>query len=106
MPLREVAQPEVRFGGVHALRGVNLTVEAGTVTGLIGPDGTGKLPGNAQDFFIGAGTVALAFYPDGVLAPGLRALPPVVGRPLGARHAPAPVGVEDRSGRLVRTRAA
>ena len=50
-------------GGVHALRGVNLTVEAGSVTGLIGPNGAGKLPGNAQDVFIGAGTVALAFYP-------------------------------------------
>jgi branched-chain amino acid transport system ATP-binding protein len=42
MPLLEVAQAEVRFGGVHALRGVNLTVEAGTVTGLIGPNGAGK----------------------------------------------------------------
>src|SRR5271169_6478541 len=42
MPLLEVAQAEVRFGGVHALRGVNLTVQAGTVTGLIGPNGAGK----------------------------------------------------------------
>jgi branched-chain amino acid transport system ATP-binding protein len=42
MPLLEVAEAEVRFGGVHALRGVNLTVEAGTVTGLIGPNGAGK----------------------------------------------------------------
>jgi branched-chain amino acid transport system ATP-binding protein len=42
MPLLEVAQAEVRFGGVHALRGVNITVEAGTVTGLIGPNGAGK----------------------------------------------------------------
>jgi branched-chain amino acid transport system ATP-binding protein len=42
MPLLEVAQAEVRFGGVHALRGVNLTVEAGSVTGLIGPNGAGK----------------------------------------------------------------
>jgi branched-chain amino acid transport system ATP-binding protein len=42
MPLLEVAQAEVRFGGVHALCGVNLTVDAGTVTGLIGPNGAGK----------------------------------------------------------------
>ena len=42
MPLLEVAKAEVRFGGVHTLRGVDLTVEAGTVTGLIGPNGAGK----------------------------------------------------------------
>ena len=42
MPLLQVAEAEVRFGGVHALRGVNLTVEAGSVTGLIGPNGAGK----------------------------------------------------------------
>src|SRR3984957_20663929 len=35
MPLLEVAQAEVRFGGVHALRGVNLTVEAGPLPRLI-----------------------------------------------------------------------
>jgi branched-chain amino acid transport system ATP-binding protein len=38
----EVAGAEVRFGGVVALRGVDLTVESGAVTGLIGPDGAGK----------------------------------------------------------------
>ncbi len=42
MALLQVAEAEVRFGGVHALRGVNLTVDAGTVTGLIGPNGAGK----------------------------------------------------------------
>jgi branched-subunit amino acid ABC-type transport system permease component len=34
---------------------------------LAGGLAVGFLPGNAQDVFIGAGTVALAFYPDGVL---------------------------------------
>ncbi|HUC37614.1 MAG TPA: ABC transporter ATP-binding protein [Acidimicrobiales bacterium] len=38
----EVANVEVRFGGVAALRGVDLTADAGTVTGLIGPNGAGK----------------------------------------------------------------
>ena len=42
MSLLQVAEAEVRFGGVHALRGVNLSVDPGAVTGLIGPNGAGK----------------------------------------------------------------
>ena len=42
MPLLQVAEAEVRFGGVHTLRGVNLAVDPGAVTGLIGPNGAGK----------------------------------------------------------------
>jgi len=38
----DVSGVEVRFGGVVALRGVDLTVEPDTVTGLIGPNGAGK----------------------------------------------------------------
>ena len=42
MALLEVSGVDVRFGGVHALRGVDLSVEDRSVTGLIGPNGAGK----------------------------------------------------------------
>jgi branched-chain amino acid transport system ATP-binding protein len=38
----QVEGVEVRFGGVQALRGVDLVVEDGTLVGLIGPNGAGK----------------------------------------------------------------
>lgn len=42
MPLLEVDQVVVRFGGVTAVDGASFTAEAGAVTGLIGPNGAGK----------------------------------------------------------------
>ena len=33
---------EKRFGKTHALRGIDLVVEEGTVLGLLGPNGAGK----------------------------------------------------------------
>jgi branched-chain amino acid transport system ATP-binding protein len=40
--LLEVREVTVTFGGVAALTGVDLTVDAGGITGLIGPNGAGK----------------------------------------------------------------
>ncbi|NYG58439.1 branched-chain amino acid transport system ATP-binding protein [Nocardioides daedukensis] len=42
MPLLEVQDAVVRFGGVVAVNEANFTAEAGRITGLIGPNGAGK----------------------------------------------------------------
>ena len=42
MPLLDVADIEVRFGGVVALDGLSFEVEAGSICALIGPNGAGK----------------------------------------------------------------
>ncbi len=42
MPLLEIDDLGISFGGVHALNGASFFVKAGTTTGLIGPNGAGK----------------------------------------------------------------
>src|SRR5580704_10226450 len=42
MPLLDVRGLTRSYYGVRALRGVDLTVQAGRITGLIGPNGAGK----------------------------------------------------------------
>ena len=41
-PLLRLSGVSVSFGGVHALRNISLTVDAGQICGLIGPNGAGK----------------------------------------------------------------
>ena len=41
-PLLEVKDVTLSFGGVHALRGVDFTVDEGELFAVIGPNGAGK----------------------------------------------------------------
>jgi ABC-type branched-subunit amino acid transport system ATPase component len=41
-PLLEAVDLHKRFGGIQALRGVSLSVQRGSIAGLVGPNGSGK----------------------------------------------------------------
>ena len=42
MPVLRVESVDVRFGGIHAVKAVDLEAEPAQITGLIGPNGAGK----------------------------------------------------------------
>ncbi len=73
---------------------------------LAGGLAIGFLPANAQDVFIGAGTLALAFYPDGVLPLASARFHHWWSGLTAPRGVPAPAAVEERAGTLAGTRAA
>jgi branched-chain amino acid transport system ATP-binding protein len=56
MPVLQASALHKRFGGVHAVRGVAIRVEAGELLGLFGPNGAGK-----TTLF---NLIAGAYYPD------------------------------------------
>lgn len=88
-PLLEISGIEVRYGGIHALRGVSLKVNQGEVVALIGANGAGKtttLKAVSGMLKPAAGTVSL----DGKAVTGLKAHE-FVGR--GMAHAPEGRGI-------------
>ena len=42
VPILEMQDVHVRFGGVHALAGLSFTVNRGEILSIIGPNGAGK----------------------------------------------------------------
>lgn len=87
--LLDVSGIEVRYGGIHALRGVSLKVNQGEVVALIGANGAGKtttLKAVSGMLKPAAGTVSL----DGRAVTGLKAHE-FVGR--GMAHAPEGRGI-------------
>jgi branched-chain amino acid transport system permease protein len=73
---------------------------------LAGGLALGFLPGDAQDVFIGAGTVALAFYPDGVLPLVYSRVNRWRGALTTRGETTVPLGAEERAGALAGSRAA
>ena len=99
--LRDVREPAHPGRRGHRRR---LGLLAGALAGGLA---LGFLPGNAEDVFIGAGTIILAFYSDGVLPADLLPLQPLVERAGGAAaRAPVPRRPDERAGTLAGTRAA
>jgi branched-chain amino acid transport system ATP-binding protein len=73
--LLEARGVSVRFGGVHALQGLDLDVDEGQLVGLIGPNGAGKTTfvDAISGFVRYSGNVALDGQDLGGMAPHVRA---------------------------------
>jgi ABC-type sugar transport system ATPase subunit len=75
MTILEVNSVTKHFGSVHVLNGVNLKVEAGTVTGLVGDNGAGKstlMKTITGLYSIDSGDIRFDGKPMGGLTPGQR----------------------------------
>jgi len=83
-PLLEVRGLEVRYGGVPAVRGIDLEVRKGEIVGLIGPNGAGKsttlhaimgaVPASAGEIRL-AGTAVQGRSPERIVRSGVALVP-------------------------------
>jgi branched-chain amino acid transport system ATP-binding protein len=83
-PLLEVRGLEVRYGGVPAVRGIDLEVRKGEIIGLIGPNGAGKsttlhaimgaVPASAGQIRL-AGTAVQGRSPERIVRSGVALVP-------------------------------
>ena len=83
-PLLEVRGLEVRYGGVPAVRGIDLEVRKGEIVGLIGPNGAGKsttlhaimgaVPASAGQIRL-AGTAVQGRSPERIVRSGVALVP-------------------------------
>ncbi len=84
MTALEIADLHVSYGGIPAVRGVSLAVEAGEIVGLIGPNGAGKTttlatvcgqhPADAGDVTF-AGRRITGWSPERIVRAGLALVP-------------------------------
>ncbi|MFT5266250.1 MAG: ABC-type multidrug transport system ATPase subunit, partial [Polaribacter sp.] len=42
MPVLQINQLNKRYGRIHAVNNLNLQIEAGSIYGILGPNGSGK----------------------------------------------------------------
>ena len=94
------------FESLLNLAVVAVTGASGCSGALAGGPALGFLPANAQDAFIGAGTIVLAFSSDGVLPLVYRRANRSWSGLTAPGPAAVPVAADERAGALAGTRAA